>query len=75
MSHSEQEHLVQMLNQIVENNISYGDETAVSEVVASHVKKFWPRRMKQMLNDCVAQGGGELHPIAVLAANRLQQAS
>ncbi|MBR9885438.1 MAG: formate dehydrogenase subunit delta [Oceanospirillales bacterium] len=73
MSHSEQDRLIQMINQIALNNISAGDESAVAEVVAGHVKKFWSRRMKSQLFDYLGQGGEELHPAARLAGERLQK--
>ncbi|MBV1790443.1 formate dehydrogenase subunit delta [Marinobacterium sp. D7] len=72
MFQTEQEHLIQMINQIALNNISAGDENDVADMVASHVKKFWSRRMKSQLFECVEQGGEELHPAARLAGERLQ---
>ena len=71
MFQSEQEHLIQMINQIALNNISAGDESAVADVVAGHVKKFWSRRMKGQLFDCLAAGGEQLHPAAKLAGDKL----
>ena len=72
MFQSEQEHLIKMINEIAINNISAGDETAVADMVASHVKKFWSRRMKSQLFDYLGQGGEALHPAAKLAGERLQ---
>ncbi|GGB96198.1 hypothetical protein GCM10011352_22880 [Marinobacterium zhoushanense] len=72
MFQSEQEHLIKMINQIALNNISAGDESEVASVVASHVKKFWSRRMKDQLFDYLEQGGEELHPAARLAGKQLQ---
>ncbi|WP_432696000.1 formate dehydrogenase subunit delta [Marinobacterium sp. YM272] len=71
MSQSELDRLIQMINQIAINNISAGDENAVAEVIASHVQKFWSRRMKAMLSDYVEKSGEELHPAAKLAAEKL----
>ena len=51
--HNEQERIISMINQIAENNISAGDENAVATIVAGHIKKFWPRRMKNMLKDYI----------------------
>lgn len=72
MFQSEQEHLIQMINQIALNNISAGDESEVASVVAGHVKKFWSRRMKTQLFECVEQGGEALHPAAKMAGERLR---
>jgi len=72
MFQTEQEHLIQMINQIAVNNISAGDENAVADMVAGHVKKFWSRRMKSQLFDYLGQGGEELHPAARLAGERLR---
>jgi formate dehydrogenase subunit delta len=69
---SEQEHLVRMINQIASNNSSAGDEHAVADVVAGHVKKFWPRRMKGHLAECLEQAEHELHPAARIAGERLR---
>lgn len=71
MHQSEEEHLIEMINQIAANNISAGDDSAVADVIAGHVKKFWPRRMKVMLNECVLEGGEQLHPAALLAGKKL----
>jgi len=69
--HNEQERIISMINQIAENNISAGDENAVATIVAGHIKKFWPRRMKNMLKDYIEQGGYELHPAALQAGKQL----
>lgn len=71
MHQTEEEHLIEMINQIAVNNISAGDDSAVADVIAGHIKKFWPRRMKTMLNDCIAQDGSQLHPAALLAGKKL----
>ena len=71
MSQSEQDRLIHMVNQIAINNISAGDETAVAEVVANHVEKFWSRRMKSQLFDCVVAENSELHPAARMAGDML----
>ena len=68
---SEREHLVQMINQIAQNNISAGDEHAVADMVANHINKFWSRRMKVMLSEQIASGNADLHPAARLAATQL----
>lgn len=73
--HNEQEHLISMINQIAANNISAGDEKAVAAIVAGHVKKFWPRRMKNMLKEYIEQGGQELHPAALQAGKQLFEES
>lgn len=71
MSQSELDRLIQMINQIALNNSSAGDENAVAEMIAGHVRKFWSRRMKEMLAEYVGQGGEALHPAARLAAQKL----
>ncbi|MDE8603155.1 formate dehydrogenase subunit delta [Marinomonas sp. RSW2] len=71
MHQSEEEHLIEMINQIALNNISAGDESAVADVIAGHVKKFWPRRMKVILKNYIDQGGSELHPAALSAGKKL----
>ncbi|QUX95963.1 formate dehydrogenase [Marinomonas sp. CT5] len=71
MHQSEQERVIEMINQIAVNNISAGDNTEVAEVIAGHVTKFWPRRMKAMLNDYITEGGEQLHPAALLAGKKL----
>ena len=72
MSQSEREHLVQMINQIAQNNISAGDEHAVAEVVANHINKFWSRRMKVLLSEQIASGEARLLPAAKLAAGLMR---
>ncbi|MCY0964554.1 formate dehydrogenase subunit delta [Parathalassolituus penaei] len=69
---SEQDHLVRMINQIAHNNSAAGDHEAIADVVAGHVKKFWPRRMKGHLAECLDNGGDVLHPAARLAGERLR---
>lgn len=76
MHQTEQEHLIDMINQIAVNNISLGDDSVVADMIAGHVKKFWPRRMKVILNDYVIKEGGErLHPAALLASKKLSKES
>ena len=74
MHQTEQEHLIDMINQIAVNNISLGDDSVVADMIAGHVKKFWLRRMKVILNDYVVNEGGEhLHPAALLASKKLSK--
>ena len=48
MSHSPVETLIKMINQIAANNRAYEDKEA-AERVASHIKRFWARKMKEDL--------------------------
>ncbi|KXF80748.1 formate dehydrogenase subunit delta [Enterovibrio coralii] len=61
--------LYDMANQIADN-LEHGrsDEESVAEV-ASHIRRFWSRDMKESLFDAV--GEGELNSIAEQAANQL----
>lgn len=72
MSLSEQDRLIQMINQIAINNISAGDEQAVAEVVRGHIQKFWSRRMKTQLIELLDDAGDQLEPAARLAGERLR---
>ena len=75
MSLSEQDRLIQMINQIAINNRSVGDNAAVAEVVAGHVQQFWSRRMKAQLVELLDEAGDQLQPAARLAGERLRSAN
>ena len=78
MSHSPVETLIKMINQIATNNRAYEDKEA-AERVASHIKRFWARKMKEDLVEYLDAGGAELDPIAKDAAEQgksgMQQAA
>ncbi len=71
---NEKDHLIKMINQIARNNSSAGDDSAVADVVAGHIKKFWSRRMKQQLFELVEQRSERLYPAARMAGERLRSA-
>jgi formate dehydrogenase subunit delta len=62
--------MVHMANQIAQFFASYPHEEAVAGV-ADHIQKFWEKRMRQQLNDYIAQGGNGLNELALEAAKRL----
>jgi formate dehydrogenase subunit delta len=66
MSQHEQDRMIQMINQITINNISIGNDAEIADAVSSHVKKFWPRRMKSQLINYIDEGGDGLHPLVRL---------
>ena len=57
MAESETQHLVSMVNDISANLGSYSD---CSERVAEHIVRFWTPRMRSLLLEFVANGGGGL---------------
>ncbi|MDD1780180.1 formate dehydrogenase subunit delta [Enterovibrio sp. ZSDZ35] len=61
--------LYEMANQIADN-LEHGrsDDESIDEV-ASHIRRFWSRDMKESLIDAV--GEGELNNIAEQAASQL----
>lgn len=42
------------------------------EGVTGHIRSFWEPRMRRQLVDYVHEGGAELHPLVVGAANALE---
>ncbi|MFC0269148.1 formate dehydrogenase subunit delta [Kushneria aurantia] len=63
--------LVKMVNQISLNNAHHASDEAAAEVVATHLRKFWARRMKQQIIAYLEADGGELTPVSQLAVARL----
>jgi formate dehydrogenase subunit delta len=61
MSHSTDEKLVYMANQIGKFFHSQGTEAAVNGT-AEHIKKFWDPRMLKKIYAHVEQGGAGLDP-------------
>ncbi|MBJ7275032.1 formate dehydrogenase subunit delta [Marinobacter salarius] len=71
MSDQQLQNLIKMINQISDNNLHHGDESEAAEVVATHIKKFWARSMKQQISDYATSGGDELNAVSRLAVERL----
>jgi formate dehydrogenase subunit delta len=63
--------MVHRANQIALFFASYSHEEAVAGI-ANHFSKFWERRMKDQIQEYVAQGGGGLHPLVLEALERLR---
>ncbi|GGY77107.1 formate dehydrogenase subunit delta [Marinobacter zhanjiangensis] len=71
MSDQQLRNLIRMINQISINNLHQGDENQAAEVVATHVKKFWARSMKQQIIDYAESDGTELSTVSRLAVKQL----
>lgn len=71
MSDQQLLNLIRMINQISDNNLHHGDEGEAAEVVATHIKKFWARSMKQDIIDYAESDGIELSTVSRLAVKRL----
>lgn len=63
--------LIRMANQIADNNRHVGDDTAVAQVVSSHLSRFWARSMKEQIREYLQAGGEELHPVVKQAVEQL----
>lgn len=63
--------LIRMANQIADNNRHVGDDTAVAQVVSSHLGRFWARSMKEQIREYLQAGGEELHPVVKQAVQQL----
>jgi len=70
---SPEQQLIHMANQIATNNENHRTEEEAVVAVATHMKKFWARSMKQDIVDYLNSGGTDLHPISRLAVERMQQ--
>jgi len=67
MSSTELEHLVKMINQIVDNiTPEEGDDARVHEV-AAHVKKFWAPSMIKTITEYAEDDGENLQAPALAA--------
>lgn len=71
MSDQQLQNLIRMINQISDNNLHHGDEGEAAEVVATHLRKFWARSMKQNIIDYAESNGAELSKVSRLAVKRL----
>lgn len=63
MSHSTEDKLVYMANQIATAFSAQKHEQAV-EATRIHIQKFWDPRMRSKMAEHMAQGGAGLSPIA-----------
>jgi formate dehydrogenase subunit delta len=63
--------LVRMANQIAANYRSKPADVAAKEV-ATHIRSFWAPSMRADLFNFVADGGGGLDPVVLLAVERLR---
>jgi formate dehydrogenase subunit delta len=63
--------MVHNANQIALFFASYSHEEAVAGV-ANHFSKYWERRMKDQIQQYVADGGSGLHPLVLEALERLR---
>ncbi|MFL1453086.1 formate dehydrogenase subunit delta [Marinobacter sp. GN3S48] len=68
---SNTEHLVKMANQIAENAPSKDSPEATAEAVASHLRKFWAKPMKQTIKQYAESSGEGLCELAMDAVRRL----
>ncbi len=64
--------LIRMANQIAANFAHHPAEQAAGEV-ANHLQSFWTMTMRGELEAWVAEGGEELHPLALEAVGRLRR--
>jgi formate dehydrogenase subunit delta len=71
---SQVDHLVKMANQIALNMGAWGDEDAVAQQVADHIRRFWTSDMQSQLVALHAKGAAELLPPVGLALDQLSQA-
>ncbi len=72
MSLSSIDTLIKMINQIAVNNGAYDDAEAV-ERVATHVKRFWAKKMRADLIDYLQNDGSNLNPVAKEAAQKIME--
>lgn len=71
MSDEQVQHLVRMINQISANNLHHDSDEAAAEAVASHLRKFWARSMKQQIIQYAEDDGTALSPVSRLAVSQL----
>ncbi|MBK1851427.1 formate dehydrogenase subunit delta [Marinobacter sp. 1-4A] len=62
MSDPQLNNLIKMLDQIIANNLHYGDK--VTDVAAEHLHRFWARSMKQQIVAHADQSPEELSELA-----------
>ncbi|WP_028469147.1 formate dehydrogenase subunit delta [Neptunomonas japonica] len=66
MNHSQLDQLIIMANQIADNN-HLDTEAESIEFIATHIKKFWARSMKEELITYAKEGGDKLNVLATQA--------
>lgn len=71
MGTSQIEHLISMINQIASNNNYKSTDEQTAQVVATHLKKFWARSMKQQILKYASEDGSELSEASRLALLQL----
>ncbi len=76
MSDSQLPHLITMTNQIADNLVSpeHGSQQQTVDQVANHLKRFWPRPMKEQIIAYASEDGSELQPLALKAVLQLAEA-
>jgi formate dehydrogenase subunit delta len=62
--------MVHKANEISKFFASFPQEEAVAGI-QNHIRMYWVPRMRRQIIDYVADGGTELHPLAVAAVKRL----
>ena len=62
--------IVRMANQIAVAFLADEDPAAAT---AEHIKTFWDPRMRTQLRTALAEHAGELHPVAQIAARRVDR--
>jgi formate dehydrogenase subunit delta len=62
--------IIRMGNQIVDQFPHLSEEEQVA-AVATHIRKFWERRMLSALYEHIDAGAEDLDPVVVAAARRL----
>ena len=75
MSDQQLNNLIKMLDQIIANNLHYGDDERVTDVAADHLHKFWARSMKQQIIAHANQHPSELSAPARLTVQKLAAAA
>ncbi|MCB1756586.1 MAG: formate dehydrogenase subunit delta [Gammaproteobacteria bacterium] len=73
MSGSQLSHLIAMINQIAANNAWRDDSEEAAASVATHVRKFWARPMKEQLLGYLEEGGSGLSELSRQALDKLRQ--
>ena len=72
MSHSQLDQLIIMANQIADNN-HLDTEAESIEFIATHIKKFWARSMKEELIAYAKEDGDKLNSLATPAIMSLSE--
>ena len=70
MSLSSIDTLIKMINQIALNNGAYEDGEAIDRV-ATHIQRFWAKKMRADLIEYLQNDGEKLNPVAKAAAEKV----